>query len=319
VLFRSFTPIKGIGSDFVGRPHRVTDNSGGKLINTLVNAMIKSKKAVMSKNESISENSQNKGHWERVGNQTLVDSKFINLAKGVLPNSELVHLGGGDFALKTSDGEIVFSRTSKPVGIADDFVGRVHRMTDNKGGKLLNNLVQLMGKSKKAVLSMSEAINELKSGDKLVHKHNPKIEIELIEPTNKGWKVYQIENGKKKIAHFDKQDISGTKALFESGCGCGCGCGGTKPSNSYSLSEFIVKESRNVPKMYVKYLAVQKKVNELETIQKEMAKKYFAETELNKKNKLLQDLKAGTKLLASFRKNLFNIENKYVTGLYADA
>jgi hypothetical protein len=60
-------------------------------------------------------------------------------------------------------------------------------------------------------------VNEaLKTGDKLIHKHNPKIEIELIEPTNKGWKVYQIEKGKKKIAYFDKQDISGDKSLFES-------------------------------------------------------------------------------------------------------
>jgi hypothetical protein len=40
-----------------------------------------------------------------------------------------------------------------------------------------------------------------------------------------------------------------------------------------------------VPKMYVKYLAVQKKVNELEAEQKAMAAKYFAETELNKKHK----------------------------------
>lgn len=58
-------------------------------------------------------------------------------------------------------------------------------------------------------------LNEgFKSGDKLKHKHDSKIEIELIEPTNKGWKVYQIENGKKKIAYFDKQDISGEKSLF---------------------------------------------------------------------------------------------------------
>jgi hypothetical protein len=62
-----------------------------------------------------------------------------------------------------------------------------------------------------------ESVNEAnKSGDKLTHKHNPNIEIELIEPTNKGWKVYQIEKGKKKIAYFDKQDVSGDRALFES-------------------------------------------------------------------------------------------------------
>ncbi len=53
-------------------------------------------------------------------------------------------------------------------------------------------------------------------GDKFTHKHNPKIEIELIEPTNKGWKVYQTEKGKKKIAYFDKQDISGNNSLFKS-------------------------------------------------------------------------------------------------------
>lgn len=62
-----------------------------------------------------------------------------------------------------------------------------------------------------------ESVNEAnKPGDRLTHKHNPKIEIELIEPTNKGWKVYQIEKGKKKIAYFDKHDISGNNSLFES-------------------------------------------------------------------------------------------------------
>ena len=52
-------------------------------------------------------------------------------------------------------------------------------------------------------------------GDKLTHKHNKAISIELISPTNKGWKVYQIEKGKRKITHFNKQDITGPKAIFE--------------------------------------------------------------------------------------------------------
>ena len=66
-------------------------------------------------------------------------------------------------------------------------------------------------------------------------------------------------------------------------------------------------------------MAVQKKVKELEEKQKAMAAKYFAEKELNKKAKMLQDLKKGTAQLASYRRNLADIEEKYVTGLYSDA
>ena len=52
-------------------------------------------------------------------------------------------------------------------------------------------------------LDKRESVNEVNNpGDKFTHKHNPKIEIELIEPTNKGWKVYQIEKGKKKNSIF---------------------------------------------------------------------------------------------------------------------
>jgi hypothetical protein len=84
-------------------------------------------------------------------------------------------------------------------------------------------------------------------------------------------------------------------------------------------NESVVNEASRVPKMYVKYMAVQKKVNELEAAQKAMATKYFAEKELNKKAKMLQDLKKGTEQLASYRRNLAAIEDKYITGLYADA
>lgn len=68
--------------------------------------------------------------------------------------------------------------------------------------------------------SFNESVNERytgNSGDKLKHKYDKNIEIELIEPTNKGWKVYQTDKGnKRKIAYFDKQDIVGNKSLFES-------------------------------------------------------------------------------------------------------
>lgn len=82
-------------------------------------------------------------------------------------------------------------------------------------------------------------------------------------------------------------------------------------------NESVIKEA-GVPKMYVKYMAVQKKIKELEEKQKVMASKYFAEKELNKKNKMLQDLKKGTQQLASYRRNLASIEDKYLNNLYDD-
>jgi len=100
------------------------------------------------------------GHYERVGNQTIVDSNFVNYSKGVLPNSELVHLGMGDFAIKSPKGMIKFQRSGKLDGIGQDFVGRPHRMTDDKNGKLVELFLKLMLKKKKAILSMSESVNE---------------------------------------------------------------------------------------------------------------------------------------------------------------
>ena len=98
------------------------------------------------------------GHYERVGNQTIVDSNFVNYSKGVLPNSELVHLGMGDFAIKSKSGTIKFQRSGKMDGIGQDFVGRPHRMTDDKNGKLVDLFLKLMLKKKKAIISMSESV-----------------------------------------------------------------------------------------------------------------------------------------------------------------
>jgi hypothetical protein len=61
-----------------------------------------------------------------------------------------------------------------------------------------------------------------KGGEIMKHKHNEHITIELIEPTNKGWKVKQIETHsvggrklstpKEKVAYFSKEELSD---LFE--------------------------------------------------------------------------------------------------------
>ena len=74
-------------------------------------------------------------------------------------------------------------------------------------------------KIEKHIQTESEQLDEKYTGnpgDILRHKYDKNTEIELIEPTNRGWKVYQITKGKRKIAYFDKQDIVGDNALFES-------------------------------------------------------------------------------------------------------
>jgi len=48
-----------------------------------------------------------------------------------------------------------------------------------------------------------------------VHKFYPSITIEIIEPTNKGYKVFQYEKGKKKIAFFSKQEVKGDQSIFQ--------------------------------------------------------------------------------------------------------
>ena len=134
--------------------------------------------------ESLNE-AKDVGHYERVGNQTIVDSNFINYSKGVLPNSELVHLGMGDFAIKSQAGTIEFARSGKLVGIGQDFVGRPHRMTDDKNGKLVDEFLKLMLKKKKAILSMSESIvNEAKE----IELGGIKAE-RLTAAGIKGWKI----------------------------------------------------------------------------------------------------------------------------------
>ena len=87
------------------------------------------------------------------------------------------------------------------------------------------------------------------------------------------------------------------------------------------VPEGVVKEAGlygGVPKMYVKYAAVQKKVRELEEKQKSLAAKYFAEKDPKKKEAMMPALKKGTEELAYRRRNLADIEEKYLNNLYKD-
>jgi hypothetical protein len=96
--------------------------------------------------------------------------------------------------------------------------------------------------------------------------------------------------------------------------------GGTQVPNCVP-NESIVKEAGlygGVPKMYVKYLAVQKKVRELEDAQRAMGAKYFAEKNPKKKEAMMPLLKKGTNQLEMYRRNLADIERKYIDNLYKD-
>lgn len=88
------------------------------------------------------------------------------------------------------------------------------------------------------------------------------------------------------------------------------------------VPEGVVNEDEvneiSINKMYVKFLAVSKKVRELEDAQKVLSQKYFGEKDLNKKETLLTQLKKGTETLKSFRRNLSDIEEKYIMNLDAD-
>jgi hypothetical protein len=83
-------------------------------------------------------------------------------------------------------------------------------------------------------------------------------------------------------------------------------------------NESVIKEAGGVP-MYNAYLALSTKVRNLEDAQKALAKKYFAEKELNKKTTLLQQLKKGTDDLKKWRARMVKVETDYVMNLDRDA
>jgi hypothetical protein len=157
--------------------------------------------------ESITETNQDP-HIKKVGKDYYVDSRFVQHSNQF---GTLKHIWGGEFTLETPDGDVQFWRSSKSF---PDFVGRSHKIEGDE--KAIKRVVVGMIKKHRLKESMNESYTG-NSGDKLTHKYDKNIEIELIEPTNKGWKVYQTDKGRKrKIAYFDKQDIVGNKALFES-------------------------------------------------------------------------------------------------------
>ena len=103
--------------------------------------------------------------WKKAG-VNYVDSNFVNDCKNKIPLSELVHLGMGDFMLKTPHGDISFDRVSYQF---DGMSGRAHKMTGNK--ELMDMLIKKMRAqvvhSESVNKSIKKKINEWSSNDVL--------------------------------------------------------------------------------------------------------------------------------------------------------
>ena len=87
--------------------------------------------------------------------------------------------------------------------------------------------------------------------------------------------------------------------------------------DNLSTTNESVNESR-VPKMYVKYRAVIKKIKELEEKQKELAQPYFdarSKGDMKTAKSQLELMKKNQKELTGYRKNLASIESKYIDNM----
>jgi hypothetical protein len=159
-------------------------------------------------------NGYGKGYTITLTNDVIIDIKSL---------SGTVYVSAGDNLLNNPNQKLA-GKTIKTFKSNGFDAGYTMTLTNDavitiKGGTIFVSL-------RENILS-----NNVNEGKKMTHKYNPDIEIELIEPTKRGWKVYQYEKGKKKIAHFDQQDINGKNAIFEVSV------------NPYSISEYGINEN----------------------------------------------------------------------------
>ena len=133
----------------------------------------------------------------------------------------------------------------------------------------------------------------------------------------------RLKNALQTLSNYKKQNISKESIVKEdSPCWKGYKQVGMKDKGGRQVpncvpNESVIKEA-GVP-MYNAYLALSNKVRNLEDIQKELSKKYFAEKELNKKTTLLQQLKKGTDELKKWRARMAKVETDYIMNLDRDA
>jgi len=152
------------------------------------------KKALKNGDQQLGEslNEDAKKVWKKNG-KLFVDSDFVNFSKGKLPGNGLKHAGYGDFYLDLVGGVITFMRHHDKF---DGMSGRSHTMSDDKGGKLMAQLIKKMGAK-----IIQESINENEGGtnsaSKLANKLNTGNETKFYDALTSleekmGFKEYQI-------------------------------------------------------------------------------------------------------------------------------
>jgi len=152
------------------------------------------------------------GAWKQDGNQTYTGVKTDGKDWDKIPT--YYNVKNGKITESVNEAKVNYD-------FSEDELKRVLKLLGRNAStevKMIKAFEKAFGR-KLTRDELFESVNEKYTGnpgDKLTHKYDKNTEIELIEPTNRGWKVYQTTKGKRKIAYFDKQDIVGDKALFES-------------------------------------------------------------------------------------------------------
>jgi hypothetical protein len=177
----------------------------------------------------------------------------------------------------------------------------------------LEKLIKNLEETNKLLLQNLNHTKSLPNNKKENIKKSIAVNLDLINYYKKWLKDYQSAANESLV----KEDSPCWKGYKQVGMK---NKGGRQVPNCVP-NESIVKEAGlygGVPKMYVKYLAVQKKVRELEDAQRAMGAKYFAEKNPKKKEAMMPLLKKGTNQLEMYRRNLADIERKYIDNLYKD-
>jgi hypothetical protein len=76
--------------------------------------------------------------WKQDG-KLYVDTAFLQNSGNVLPNSEVKHMGFGEFYIQTPDGTVQFAR--KDPMTFDGMSGRCHLLYDDRKGALVTELI----------------------------------------------------------------------------------------------------------------------------------------------------------------------------------